>query len=158
MLALHFRVSGHRSSISVRVPSTAVLVPCHSPVSLGMRLMPLSCVAAREPRWGRNIETPGEDPYLTSQYAIWYTKGMQESPDDAEHIQASACCKHFVGNSMEFTTQKDGESENRASVDSNISMRDLVDSYMVPFQACVEVGKVSGLMCSYNSVNGVPSW
>ena len=28
---------------------------------------------------------------------------------------------------------------------------------MVPFQACVEKGKVSGLMCSYNSVNGVPS-
>ena len=28
---------------------------------------------------------------------------------------------------------------------------------MAPFQACVEKGKVSGLMCSYNSVNGVPS-
>lgn len=103
---------------------------------------------AREPRWGRNIETPGEDPYLTSQYAIHYTKGMQESPDDTVHIQASACCKHYIGNTMEFTTQLDGESENRGSVDSNISMRDLVDTYMVPFQACVEVGKVSGLMCS----------
>ena len=128
---------------------------------------------------------------------------MQESPDDVEHIQASAACKHFVGNTMEFTTQKDGETENRGSVDSAISMRDLVDSYMVPFQACVEVGQVrqiylcragvalhlpygvptngvrtlctriyicecvcvcvcplqvTGLMCSYNSVNGVPSW
>lgn len=36
-------------------------------------------------------------------------------------------------------------------------MQDLVDSYMLPFQACVEKGKVSGLMCSYNSINGVPS-
>ena len=47
---------------------------------------------------------------------------------------------------MESTTQLDGESENRGSVDTNISIRDLVDTYMVPFQACVEVGKVSGLM------------
>jgi beta-glucosidase-like glycosyl hydrolase len=28
---------------------------------------------------------------------------------------------------------------------------------MLPFQFCVEQGKVSGLMCSYNAVNGVPS-
>ena len=31
------------------------------------------------------------------------------------------------------------------------------DSYMLPFQACVEKGRVSSLMCSYNSINGVPS-
>lgn len=36
-------------------------------------------------------------------------------------------------------------------------MQDLVDSYMAPFQTCVEEGRVSGLMCSYNAVNGVPS-
>ena len=36
-------------------------------------------------------------------------------------------------------------------------MQDLVDSYMKPFQACVEKGQVSSLMCSYNAVNGVPS-
>ena len=45
----------------------------------------------------------------------------------------------------------------RYSADPNITMQDLVDSYMAPFQACVEKGKVSSLMCSYNSVNGVPS-
>jgi beta-glucosidase-like glycosyl hydrolase len=112
---------------------------------------------AREPRWGRNIETPGEDPYLTSQYAIQFTKGMQEAPDDPYHIQASACCKHFVANSMEGTTEKDGERETRMEVNSNVTQQDLIDSYMLPFQACVEQGKVSGLMCSYNSVNGVPS-
>ena len=112
---------------------------------------------AREPRWGRNIETPGEDPYLTGEYAVAFTQGMQNSPEDAEHLQASACCKHYIGNTMESTREKDGEAENRGTVDSNITMRDLVDSYMVPFQQCVEKGKVSGLMCSYNSVNGAPS-
>ena len=36
-------------------------------------------------------------------------------------------------------------------------MQDLVDSYLAPFQACAEKGQVSGLMCSYNAINGVPA-
>ena len=40
---------------------------------------------------------------------------------------------------------------------SSVSARDLVDSYMAPFQACVERGHVSSLMCSYNAINGVPA-
>ena len=44
---------------------------------------------------GRNIETPGEDPYLTGEYAESFTLGMQEAPEDPAHIQASACCKHL---------------------------------------------------------------
>ena len=36
---------------------------------------------AREPRWGRNLETPGEDPFHVGQYAI-QSQGMQNSPDD----------------------------------------------------------------------------
>lgn len=59
---------------------------------------------ARDPRWGRNLETPGEDPYLTGEYSIYYVQGMQESPSDPEHILASACCKHYVANSMEDST------------------------------------------------------
>ncbi|CAJ1441850.1 unnamed protein product [Effrenium voratum] len=112
---------------------------------------------AREPRWGRNIETPGEDPYVTSEYAENFVKGFQEAPEDPYHIQASACCKHYVANEMESTTEKDGEHHDRNHVDSNVTMQDLVDSYMRPFQACVEKGRVTSLMCSYNAVNGVPS-
>ena len=112
---------------------------------------------AREPRWGRNLETPGEDPYQVGQYAIHFTEGMQSSPDDPRYIQASACCKHYVLNSMESTTEPDGESENRGAVNSNVTQQDLLDSYMVPFQDCVEQGKVSGLMCSYNAINGEPA-
>jgi hypothetical protein len=55
----------------------------------------------RDPRWGRNIETPGEDPLLTSQYAINFVTGMGSNPADSNHIQASACCKHFVANELE---------------------------------------------------------
>ena len=45
----------------------------------------------------------------------------------------------------------------RHDFSATITQQDLVDSYMLPFQACVEKGRVSGLMCSYNAVNGVPS-
>merc|ERR1712091_202344 len=112
---------------------------------------------AREPRWGRNIEVPGEDPYLTGEYATEFVGGFQAAPEDPYHLQASACCKHYVANELENTRQPDGEQWDRQHVDSNVTQRDLVDSYMVPFQACVEKGKVSSLMCSYNAVNGVPS-
>ena len=112
---------------------------------------------AREPRWGRNIETPGEDPFLTGEYAIYFTEGMQSDPSDPGHVMASACCKHYVANSMEHTTELDGEMHDRQEVDTVVSQQDLIDSYMAPFQSCVELGRVTGLMCSYNSVNGVPS-
>ena len=43
---------------------------------------------AREPRWGRNIETPGEDPYLTGEYATAFVTGFEVSEDDPKYIQA----------------------------------------------------------------------
>eukprot|EP00912_Choanoflagellata_sp_UC4_P000634 UC4_evm4s392 len=112
---------------------------------------------AREPRWGRNIETPGEDPYQSGEYAEWYVKGMQEAPEDPFHVQASSCCKHYAANSMESTVDGDGEHHTRHDYNAIISQQDLVDSYLLPFQSCVEKGKVTSLMCSYNAINGVPS-
>ena len=44
-------------------------------------------------RWGRNIETPGEDPYVSGEYATSFVRGFQESSADKQHILASACCK-----------------------------------------------------------------
>ena len=52
-----------------------------------------------------------------------------------------------VANSMEGSTQADGENYNREMFDANISARDLADSYLPPFRACIEKGNVSGLMC-----------
>ncbi len=111
----------------------------------------------RDPRWGRNIETPGEDPYLSGQYAIEFVQGMQKGTVDAgEHVQASACCKHYVANSMDHSIV-DGQDFNRMDFDASVNAQDLVDSYMAPFQDCVEQGEVTGLMCSYNAINGVPA-
>jgi pre-mRNA-splicing factor SYF2/beta-D-xylosidase 4 len=110
----------------------------------------------RDPRWGRNIETPGEDPYLSGQYAINFVKGFQEHPDAPGEVMASACCKHYVANSMDGSTV-DGHHATRTDFNAVIDERDLVDSYLAPFQDCVEQGAVTSLMCSYNSVNGKPS-
>ena len=78
---------------------------------------------------------------------------MERSPDDPDHIQASACCKHYAANSMEHATEG-GQTHTRHDFNANITMQDLVDSYLAPFQACVEKGKVSGLMCSCESWQG----
>ncbi|GMH87461.1 hypothetical protein TrVE_jg11584 [Triparma verrucosa] len=111
---------------------------------------------AREPRWGRNIEVPSEDPYQSGEYAVQFVQGFQEAPEDPDHVQASACCKHFIANEMEDSSEV-GYHDDRNHVDSQITQQDLMDSYMPPFQACVEEGRVTSLMCSYNAVNGVPS-
>ena len=111
---------------------------------------------AREPRWGRNIEVPGEDPYLVGEYALAFVTGMERAPEDGgAHIQASACCKHYAANSMEHATEG-GQTHTRHDFSATISRRDLVDSYLLPFQACVEKGKASGRMCSAHVTTSRP--
>ena len=54
---------------------------------------------------------------------------------------------------MESTKEPDGESWTRHTIDATIPMQDLIDSYMVPFQSCVEKGRVTSLMCSCASAH-----
>ena len=58
---------------------------------------------------------------------------------------------------MEHTTEG-GQTHTRHDFNANITQQDLVDSYLAPFQSCVEKAQVSSLMCSYNAINGVPRW
>lgn len=54
----------------------------------------------RDPRWGRGQETPGEDPLLTSKYAVGYVTGLQDagsgSSGGAGSLKVAACCKHYT--------------------------------------------------------------
>lgn len=60
--------------------------------------------AVRDPRWGRALETPGEDPYMIGVYAYNYVRGLQDiegqesSPHDqnSRPLKVAACCKHYV--------------------------------------------------------------
>lgn len=97
----------------------------------------------RDPRWGRGHETFGEDPYLTSRLGVAYVKGLQ---GDGVHLKAAACVKHFAAHS--------GPEEGRHSFDSIVSPKDLWETYLPAFEACVCEAKAEGVMGAYNRLNG----
>jgi len=96
----------------------------------------------RDPRWGRNIESAGEDPFLSGQYAANFVQGFEHAKETQYPLQASTCCKHFVANELEASNGTD-----RYHVDVFVPQQDLVDSYLPSFQTCVEEGQASGIMC-----------
>ena len=55
----------------------------------------------RDPRWGRNLETPSEDPAVCGSFGVEVTKGLQESKSDPRFVQAVVTLKHFDANSLE---------------------------------------------------------
>ncbi|KAJ8771606.1 hypothetical protein K2173_026783 [Erythroxylum novogranatense] len=110
----------------------------------------------RDPRWGRGQETPGEDPSVTGKYAVSYVRGIQgdsfEGGKLADHLQASACCKHFTAYDLDSWN-----GISRFTFDAKVTAQDLADTYQPPFQKCIQEGSASGIMCAYNRVNGVPN-
>lgn len=102
----------------------------------------------RDPRWGRGIETYGEDPYLTSRMGVMVVKGLQ-GPADGKYDKLHACAKHFAVHS--------GPEWNRHSFNAeNINPRDLYETYLPPFEALVKEGEVKEVMCAYNRFEGEP--
>ncbi|CAI5742673.1 unnamed protein product [Hyaloperonospora brassicae] len=104
----------------------------------------------RDPRWGRNMETPSEDPLVNSRYGVAYTKGLQEGRDK-RFLQAVTTLKHFAAYSFENSDGID-----RRAFDAVVSRYDLADTYLPAFRAAIGQGQAKGVMCAYNSVNGVP--
>ncbi|OWZ23991.1 Beta-glucosidase [Phytophthora megakarya] len=104
----------------------------------------------RDPRWGRNMETPSEDPLVNSKYGVAYTRGLQEGKDK-RFLQAVVTLKHYAAYSYEHYDGID-----RMAFDAVVSRYDFADTYLPAFRASVVQGKAKGVMCSYNSVNGMP--
>ncbi len=100
----------------------------------------------RDPRWGRGHETYGEDPYLTSRLGVRFIKGLQGN--DKKYMKAAACAKHFAVHS--------GPEDLRHSFDAKVSGKDLNETYLPAFKACVQEGKVEAVMGAYNRTNGEP--
>lgn len=94
---------------------------------------------ARHPLGGRNFESFGEDPHLTTAMAVAYVEGVQ----DVDGV--GACAKHFVANDVEFA---------RMTVSSEVDERTLREVYLAPFEAVVDAG-VWSLMASYPKLNGI---
>jgi beta-glucosidase len=102
----------------------------------------------RDPRWGRGIETYGEDPYLTSQMGVMVVKGLQ-GESNGKYDKLHACAKHFAVHS--------GPEWNRHEFNAdNIRPRDLYETYLPPFEALVKEAKVKEVMCAYNRFEGEP--
>ncbi len=92
---------------------------------------------ARHPLGGRNFESFGEDPGLTSSMAVAYITGVQDEG-------VGACAKHFVANDAEYR---------RLTVSSEVDERTLREVYLAPFEAVVDAG-VWSLMAAYPKLNG----
>jgi beta-glucosidase len=106
----------------------------------------------RDPRWGRTDEAFGEDPYLVGRMAGAYVNGYQGQTLDGDptsrYLKVAATAKHFALNNVEQT---------RNSGSSNTSDTNIRDYYTAQFRSLIEDSHVSGLMTSYNAVNGTPS-
>ena len=125
----------------------------------------------RDPRWGRGMETFGEDPYLTAQMGLAAVRGLQGSCEaengkrkaksdfDASarspfsvlrspFLKSAACLKHLAVHS--------GPEGLRHQFDARISNRDLWTTYLPAFEYIIKHGDVQQVMCGYNRLNGEP--
>ncbi len=98
----------------------------------------------RDPRWGRGQETYGEDPYLTASMGVPFVKGLQG--DDPHYLKLVATPKHFAVHS--------GPESCRHSFDAQVDGRDLRETYLPHFEACVKVADAYSIMGAYNRTNG----
>ena len=102
---------------------------------------------ARDPRFGRTSELPGEDPYLNGHYAKEMVLGMQ-TEDKNGHPKMLAYLKHYTAYSTE---------DNRGHANYNITMYDFFDTYLKQYEIAFTQSSPAGAMCSYNAENGFPS-
>jgi beta-glucosidase len=100
----------------------------------------------RDPRWGRGMETYGEDPYLTGELAVQFIKGLQG--DDPKYLKLVATAKHFVVHS--------GPESSRHSFNAVPSSYDFLETYTPHFKKAIQKANVYSVMCAYNSYNGMP--
>ena len=100
----------------------------------------------RDPRWGRGMETYGEDPYLTSRMGLAAVRGLQGN--DKKFFKSHACAKHYAVHS--------GPESSRHSFDVSVSPTDLWETYLPAFKALVTEGNVQEVMCAYNRYEGNP--
>lgn len=74
--------------------------------AMGMTYWAPNINILRDPRWGRSQETAGEDPPMVGKYGVAYVRGIQGDSFEGgslkgHHLQASACCKHFVAQDLD---------------------------------------------------------
>ena len=99
---------------------------------------------SRDPRWGRVVETYGENPYLIAELGKQMTLGMQEQG-------IASTLKHFAV----YSVPKGGR-DGRARTDPHVAPRELYYMYLYPFRRVIEEAHAMGVMSSYNDWDGEP--
>jgi len=100
---------------------------------------------ARDPRWGRTAESYSEDPFLVSELASGFVRGMMG--DDPVYLKTVPTGKHYIANNSEY---------NRHNGNSALDERDMREYYLTPYKALIEKENLPSIMTAYNAVNGTP--
>lgn len=112
----------------------------------------------RDPRWGRGMETYGEDPYLTARMGLAVVDGLQGQPWQEDfkplgtrprYYKTLSCAKHFAVHS--------GPEWNRHVFNiEDLPERDLWETYLPAFKTLTTLGNVREVMCAYQRVDSQP--
>ena len=101
---------------------------------------------SRDPRWGRCIEGPGEDPFLGAEMAKSIVRGFQ-GDDLSSEKSIAACAKHFIG----YGASEGGRDYHKTEI-SDYTLRNY---YLPAFKAAVDSG-VQTVMSAFNEISGEP--
>jgi beta-D-xylosidase 4 len=101
-----------------------------------------------DPRWGRGLETPGEDIFHIQNYVKQLVPAFQGVDNKEDLKQIIATCKHYAVYDVET---------NRNGQNYDVTQQDLGDYYLPAFKTCARDALATSIMCSYNAVDGVPS-
>ena len=101
----------------------------------------------RDPRWGRVMESTGEDPYLNSRFAAAQIHGFQ-GDDMKEDGKVCGCIKHFAG----YGGAEAGREYNTVQ----ISEHTFREYYLPSYEAGIKAG-AGMVMTSFNTVNDIPA-
>ena len=102
--------------------------------------------AARDSRWGRVSEGPGEDPLLGSRFARAKIRGLQNDRSSPLRYVA-ACTKHYAA----YGACESGRDYNTVSM----SVSNFYNVYLPAFRAAMDEGAAT-VMAAFNDLNGVP--
>jgi len=98
----------------------------------------------RDPRWGRCLESYGEDPFLVSELAIQEVLGIQ-----SQHVVSTM--KHFA-----VYANNKGAREGSARTDPQIAPREMEMLHLWPYERVIHAANPLGVMSSYNDYDGIP--
>ncbi|NIK78311.1 beta-glucosidase [Paenibacillus castaneae] len=102
----------------------------------------------RDPRWGRVMESTGEDPYLNSEFARAFIRGFQGTDLTSDKDRVAACVKHFAA----YGAAEGGRDYNTV----DMSERQLREFYLPAYKAALDEG-CEMVMTSFNTVDGMPA-